>query len=358
MLYKYDKSKNAIIQLDDTTFSAERLTEVGNIEEWIRKNPGILSEDEDDDLIIFGQQAQSTTRKRVDLLGVDRFGNVIIIELKRDLAEVMTDFQAITYASYFVDTGFEEICRLYAKYLKDKKIELGLPDDHNYMEAAETTLRSVCSEINIPDEFNTNQRIILVAGEFSLDLISAVTWLILKGIKIECIKLELYKDQDSIFIHPRRVLPTPDISENIPQMKIDEEKIEKKRAISQKSDWNIEKNYERLNPVLVEYLKSLVDDFGIEPTNATLSGFHLVNGKKKLMISTYIKSKIEFKFSKSKKEDIEKLVQDLGIKTLTVKAKSDVESYGTQNPTPAIDYRTDYGPFDDIKQLCRKWLFE
>jgi hypothetical protein len=29
---------------------------------------------------------------------------------------------------------------------------------------------------------------------------------------------------------------------------------------------------------------------------------------------------------------------------------------GLENPTPSIDYKEEYGSFEDIKKVCRKWL--
>ena len=128
MLFKYDKDKNQLVQIGETTFSIEKLKELQNIEVWIRRNPTILYEREEDGIIIVGEQKESSTRKRLDLLGVDAFGNIVVIEVKRDLAEKMTEFQAITYVSYFMYTTFDEACRIYAEYLEKNKKELGLSD--------------------------------------------------------------------------------------------------------------------------------------------------------------------------------------------------------------------------------------
>jgi len=181
LLFKYDKDKNELVQIEQTTFSIERLREPQNMERWIRRNPSILSEDEEEDLMIISEQKASLTKKRLDLLGVNKFGDIVIIELKRDLAEKMAEFQAITYASFFVNTTFDETCKIYAEYLQKNRVELGLFDIKNFQEVAGNTLGSFCGS----EDFNKNQRIILVAGDFSQDLLSAVTWLILKGIKVD-----------------------------------------------------------------------------------------------------------------------------------------------------------------------------
>ncbi len=358
MLFKYDKSKNELFRIEDTTFTSEGLTEPKNIEAWIRKNPGILYEGDEEELLIIGEQKTSETKKRLDLLGVDKFGNIVIIELKRDLAEKMVESQAITYASSYVYTTFAEVCKIYAKYLEKNSTELSLPHIIDLSVEAENTLKNFCGPfIKIPEDFNKNQRIILVAGNFSQDLLSAVTWLILKGIKIECIKLNLFKDENELFVQPQRILPTPDISENIVKIKIAEESIEIKSNAYQKWSGDIEEHYERLASPLNDDLRKLVNELGIEPTNLSGSGFHLINETKKIMISTYVKSKIEFRFAKSTKEEIDRLLVSLGVRSLQVKEKADIEPYGIVNPTPSIDYRkVDDVSVEEITRLCKEWL--
>jgi len=177
------------------------------------------------------------------------------------------------------------------------------------------------------------------------------------GIKVDCIKLILYRHNNELFIEPKRILPTPDISENIVKIRIaEEESMGKKRKTHQKWKGDIEAHYERLTLPLNEHLKTLVSYLEITPTNLSGSGFHLINGIKKIMVSTYVKSKIEFRFAKSKKDEIEKLLRDLSISTLAVKDKADIEAYGIANPTPSIDYKVDAASVEDIKKVCKKWL--
>ena len=357
MLFKYDKDKNQLVQIGETTFSTEQLKEPQNIEIWIRRNPAILYESEEDGIIIIGEQKESSTRKRLDLLGVDTFGNIVVIEVKRDLAEKMTEFQAITYVSYFVYTTFGEACRIYAEYLEKNKKELGLSETSDFLEEAENSLVNFFrSSISVPEDFNKDQRIILVAGEFSEDLLSAVTWLILKGVEIECVKLELYEYNGELFVYPKKVLPTPDISENIVVIQQAKEEIHGKIRSSRKWKGDIGEHYERLKPPLGDYLENLVEELGIEPTRLSASGFHLENGNKKIMMSTWLKNKIEFRFARAKKEEVENLLADLDMTSWSVKDKADIESYGLENPTPSIDYKGNYGPFEDIKKICRRWL--
>jgi len=353
MIYKLQKDSNELIELEEATFSKERISESTHIEEWVRKNPKILC-DADEDILIISKQQVSETMKRSDLVGIDNLGNITVIELKRDIAGPMTEFQAIQYASYYSDTKYDQACEVYAKYLRENKDEFKLGVDTDFLKAAQESIRNFCEL----DNFNGNQRIILVAKEFKRDLLSAVTWLIYKGIEIKCIKLTLYKHDGDLFIAPTTVLPTPDISENIVRVKQKDELVKQERQAVTRQKWlgNIEDHYNKLQPPLGEYLTRLVSELKIDPSGMSGSGFHLLHGDKKIMITTWQRSKIEIRFSRAKKEDLEKLLKDLDITSLAIKEKSDIESYGLANPTPAIDYKEEFGNFDDVITFCKAWL--
>jgi len=49
------------------------------------------------------------------------------------------------------------------------------------------------------------------------------------------------------------------------------------------------------------------------------------------------------------------LLKSLGI-NFEVKDKSDNQSYKELNPTPSIDYKKEYGSFEDMKRVCKAWL--
>ena len=78
----------------DSSLIKENRTEQYDLETWIASNPSIIGPD----IIIIGRQAQ-TKSGPLDLLGIDKNGNLIIIELKRDRLPREALVQAIDYAS-------------------------------------------------------------------------------------------------------------------------------------------------------------------------------------------------------------------------------------------------------------------
>jgi hypothetical protein len=84
-----------------------------DLEVWIKSNPEILGSD----IAIIGEQVR-TTSGPLDFLGIDRYGNLVIIELKRDKLARDVLAQAIDYAScvaQYEPEQLSEICMGFTK---------------------------------------------------------------------------------------------------------------------------------------------------------------------------------------------------------------------------------------------------
>lgn len=306
----------------------EKRKEPEDLEVWIRETPEILGHN----LLLIGEQVM-TKGGLLDFLAVDDSGNTVIIELKRDLMPRVALTQSIDYASDIADWEYEKLdskCRKFTgKDLKDY-IKENFPNE----------------DINLDDMLlNQSQRILLVGVSISERLERMITWL---------------SDNYEVLINAIFITygKTENGDEVVAATTIIPEEVEKEHSDKKtRKIWktSLEDHYNRLYPPYNDYLKQLVEEIDIEPSNLSGSGFHLVNGNKKLIISTYIKSKLEFQFSKAKKTDILNLLKRLGI-DFEVKDKSDNQSYKTSNPTPSIDYKQENGSFKDIIRICKDWL--
>jgi len=135
-------------------------TESKDLEQWIKSNPDILGEN----ISLIGEQIM-TKRGPLDFLGIDRSGNLIIIELKRDKLHREALAQAIDYASDLASWEVERISSECEKYT-GKKIEEHLSD---VFELEDETLE----EISI----NKFQKILLVGTGVDESLERMVEWL-------------------------------------------------------------------------------------------------------------------------------------------------------------------------------------
>tara|TARA_A100001011_G_scaffold337298_1_gene367368 strand:- start:232 stop:534 length:303 start_codon:yes stop_codon:yes gene_type:complete len=81
-MYRINKKENHIKEVKQKKFSDLGFSERNHLQEWIAKNPKVLGED----LLIIQKEYQgfNDTRERLDLLALDKSGNIVVIENKLD----------------------------------------------------------------------------------------------------------------------------------------------------------------------------------------------------------------------------------------------------------------------------------
>ena len=210
MIMLIDKGLNVEEIVDESEFSKFGIEERKHMEEWIAEYPQILGEEL---LTITTEYAKfDKTSNRLDILAVDKKGKIVIIELKRDIADKFVDLQAIHYASYCSNLNLEEIVDMMAEYKNDSK------------ESMESKLREFIINEDFED-FEEQPRIMLVANDFREETLAAVLWLRQNDIDITCVKLEPYKIGNRIAIKPEIIIPLPEAKDFMIQ-------VDKKRRLS------------------------------------------------------------------------------------------------------------------------------
>jgi hypothetical protein len=142
----------------DTTLKDGGRTEPYDLEPWLASNPEIIGTD----IMIIGRQVM-TKSGPVDLLGIDRSGNTVIIEIKRAELPRETLAQAIDYASDVAEWTVErlgEICADYAKRKLEEAFAEAFPD-------------ADLENLNL----NSAQRIVLVGFSIEASLERMIEWL-------------------------------------------------------------------------------------------------------------------------------------------------------------------------------------
>ena len=196
-LWKIDGKKAK--ELEKTNFISESIEE-SEIEDWIEANPDILGEP----LMIIGRQVViADLGDTLDLLALDRFGNIVIIELKRADLKAPVDIQGIRYASYasrWVDRELEEI---YAGYIQDS--------DSEEEGSLETAFLEFSDEAGSLEEvhFNDDQRIILVGQHIRDRLGSVALWLREHKVDMKVVEIHPFRDGDTIYLEPLVIIPAP-----------------------------------------------------------------------------------------------------------------------------------------------------
>ncbi|MEO0108770.1 MAG: endonuclease NucS domain-containing protein, partial [candidate division WOR-3 bacterium] len=101
-----------LVRVDSSLRDAGR-TEPYDLEEWLASTPEVIGPD----IAIIGRQVV-TESGFIDLLGVDRSGNTVIIELKRSQLPRECLAQAIDYASVVAGWTVDRLAEECSKYTK------------------------------------------------------------------------------------------------------------------------------------------------------------------------------------------------------------------------------------------------
>ncbi len=226
----YEITADQIRKIPETTFSLSGLRERYDLQRLLRSQFDVISPDT---LIIaeeFGDW--DTGHRRIDLLGIDKNANIVIVELKRTEDGGHMELQAIRYAAMVSAMTFEQAVEVYANLL--------VKDGGNSEDAQASILSFLEWEEPDEDRFAQDVRIILVAADFSKELTTSVMWLNERDLDIRCIRLKPYGDSGRVLIDVQQVIPLPEAVDYQVQIR-QKERLERKdraeRHVLRKKFW-------------------------------------------------------------------------------------------------------------------------
>lgn len=198
-MYLIDRNKNRVNKLEKKSFGELKFREREHLQEWIANDPSTLGED----LLIIQKEFNgfSETNERLDLLALDKLGNLVIIENKLDDSGKDVTWQVIKYASYCASLTKQDIINIYQEYL-------GSNASATEMLSEFFDNRDI-SEIVLNQGLNS-QRLILIAANFRKEVTSTVLWLMNFKIRLQCFKVTPYSFGDQLFLNVEQILPTKD----------------------------------------------------------------------------------------------------------------------------------------------------
>lgn len=201
-------------KIEADSFTGLNIWERTHIEEWVRTNPEMLGED----LLVVSIEFDrfSNSDDRIDILALDRSGNLVIIELKRDSVAGHADLQAIRYAAMVSSMTVEVLIPYYITYRK-KYYDETLTHDEAQTQIIEFVKSDSFAELS------DKPRIILCSEGFSQEITATVIWLGESGIDISCVKITPYKVDDKIVIVPKIIIPLEEAKQYLINIKRKEE---------------------------------------------------------------------------------------------------------------------------------------
>lgn len=203
-MFLINKDTKESVEVKESTFKDFGLKERKDLQEWIANNPSMLGEE----LLIIQKEFDgfNDTNERLDLLALDKSGNIVVIENKLDDSGKDVVWQAFKYASYCSSLKKEDIKSIYQQYLSRNGISENAEDL-----ITEFLEKPDYSEVQLNHELS--QRIILVAREFRKEVTSTVIWARKYGLKIQCIKVMPFSVNGQLLVDTDQIIPVKDIAD-------------------------------------------------------------------------------------------------------------------------------------------------
>lgn len=213
-MFTVNHQTNRISPVKTKRFSELGFTERKHLQEWLAHEPSALGEE----LLIIQKEFDGfdDTRERLDLLALDKDGNLVIIENKLDDSGRDVVWQALKYASYCASLTKAQIVDIYQQYLDRYEPVTGEVD---LLNAPASASARICEFLDAPDldelklNLGNSQRIMLVAANFRKEVTSTALWLLGQGISIACFKITPYSLGEQLLINIDQIIPTPEAKE-------------------------------------------------------------------------------------------------------------------------------------------------
>lgn len=218
-MFQIDRNSNRITPLQAKSFRELGFKERKNLQEWLAHQPDALGEE----LLIIQKEFDgfAGTRERLDLLALDKNGNLVVIENKLDDSGRDVVWQALKYASYCANLTKSQIVEIFRQHLKE---------DGN----AEDLICEFLGTSDIDEvKINTgnSQRLMFVAANFPKEVTNTALWLLGQGISIQCFRVTPYVFGEGALLSIDQIIPTPEAKEFMIMMKAKEEEERSTEAV-------------------------------------------------------------------------------------------------------------------------------
>ncbi|MER7335223.1 MULTISPECIES: endonuclease NucS domain-containing protein [unclassified Micromonospora] len=181
------------------------LLERQHLQQWVVDHPELIDNDMKVVTFEYGRWITASgtpAADRLDVLGLDRAGRLVVVELKRDRAPDTVTMQAINYAAMARLFSLDSLAEVHAAHL-----------------GGDTTTDEALAQLKewaegVSDETLRTPRIILMAGDFGPTVTNAALYLYESGIDIRLVRYQLYRTNGGeIVLSVAQLLPVPDAEE-------------------------------------------------------------------------------------------------------------------------------------------------
>jgi hypothetical protein len=198
----YEVTSDHFKKFEETSFGAASIRERTDLQRLLRNQIEVITPEV---MVIaeeFGEWEDS--RRRIDLLAVDKNANLVVIELKRTEDGGHMELQALRYAAMVSTMTFDEAVAAYGSY--PERLDREADPQQELLDFLGW---------DEPDEnhFAEDVRIVLVSAEFSKELTTTVLWLNDQGLDLRCVRMKPYNDNGRTLVDVQQVIPLPETSD-------------------------------------------------------------------------------------------------------------------------------------------------
>lgn len=220
----YEFKTDSMTEIPTATYAELGIREREDVQRVLREQIDIISPDT---LIIAEEYSQwEDSKRRIDLLGLDRDGRIVVIELKRTEDGGHMELQALRYAAMVSTMTFDQAVEAHQNYLVARG---------ESPSAADLRIREHLDAEDGPVVLSNQVRIVLASADFSKEITTTVLWLNSQRLDITCYRLRPYKFEGRIILDVQQVIPLPEAADF--QVAIREKNLEKAEVESSGRDF-------------------------------------------------------------------------------------------------------------------------
>jgi RecB family endonuclease NucS len=205
-----------------TTFSNEGILERQDLQRLLLADISPLRSD----LLVIAEEfgEWENSKRRIDLLCIDRQARLVIVEIKRTDDGGHMELQAIRYAAMVSSMTLDQAINAYSKrFIGDKPQEM----------ASKNLLAFLGVESFEEIEFDAHAKIILVAANFSTEITTSVMWLNKYDLDITCIRMKPYNVDGQVLVDLTQIIPLPEAAEYEVKIRAQEQEAKKVKSARQ-----------------------------------------------------------------------------------------------------------------------------
>jgi hypothetical protein len=194
----------AFIDVPVTTFAAEGVRERAD---WQAANRDPIDVLGDDLLVVAEEFGDFDAKRRIDLLCVDRAGQLVVVELKRTEDGGHMELQALRYAAMVSAMTFDQLAATLGRHLR----AVGSPDADRAREVLAEWLEDIGGEETVLER---RVRIVLVSAGFDTQVTTTVLWLNdVYDLDVTCIRMTPYRVGERLVVDLQQLIPLPEAAE-------------------------------------------------------------------------------------------------------------------------------------------------